>query len=427
MKKIFVCDFDGTINKFDIGNKITRSLLSPEQYNFIDKLYKERKITNFDIYEKYLAKLISKDGQGIKGIINKYLRETDGFREFANFVKNENYDLLILSDGFDIYISEFLKKYSLDIPYYANRLIKTEDGYNIIFPNRTEDCNKCGTCKSEVIKKLKENYGEIIYVGDGISDICPSEIVDVFFAKKSIFNKINTNKKFYFYDFNKLKELISKKGKYKSVIFDLDGTLVDGFDIIYESFNYSLRTLGLKEIPVREIKKVIGPALSEGFRRIVPENLVEEGVKLYRSYYKERYLERTILFEKVEEILNFLKDNKIIVGLITNKKQNFAKELLDYLKISKYFDFIKGADEGYLPKPDSEIMEDVKNSFKLSSEEIIYLGDSEIDGVFAKNCNVDFIALGVGLGNEKNLYKYRPMTYLKSINDLYEILKLIIL
>lgn len=427
MKKIFVCDFDGTINKFDIGNKITRSLLSPEQYNFIDKLYKERKITNFDIYEKYLAKLISKDGQGIKGIINKYLRETDGFREFANFVKNENYDLLILSDGFDIYISEFLKKYSLDIPYYANRLIKTEDGYNIIFPNRTEDCNKCGTCKSKVLKKIKKDYSEIIYVGDGISDICPSEIVDVFFAKRSIFNKINTNKKFYFYDFNKLKELISKKGKYKSVIFDLDGTLVDGFDIIYESFNYSLRTLGLKEIPVREIKKVIGPALSEGFRRIVPENLVEEGVKLYRSYYKERYLERTILFEKVEDILKFLKDNKIIVGLITNKKQNFAKELLDYLKISKYFDFIKGADEGYLPKPDSEIMEDVKNSFKLSSEEIIYLGDSEIDGVFAKNCNVDFIALGVGLGNEKNLYKYRPMTYLKSINDLYEILKLIIL
>lgn len=427
MRKLFICDFDGTVNAYDIGNKITRSILKNEVYKKINKLYKARKIDNFDIYEKYLATAISKDGKVIKKVIKRYLKETNGFTEFAKFAKKESYDLIILSDGFDLYISEFLKKYKLNIPFFANKILETSDGYKILFPHMTDECKRCGTCKSEIIKKLKKNYREIIYVGDGISDICSSSIVDVFFAKKPIFNKINTDKKFYFYDFNKLRELISKKGRYKSVIFDLDGTLVDGFDIIYESFNYSLKTLGLKEIPIKEIRKVIGPALSEGFRRLVPANLVERGVNLYRSYYKGRYLERTILFEGVMDILNFLKDNKIIVGLITNKKQSFAIDLLDHLKISRFFDFIKGAEEGYLPKPDSHIMDNIKDEYNLSADEIIYIGDSEIDGVFAKNCNVDFIALGLGLGSERNLYKYRPVTYLKSMNELYEILKFIIL
>ncbi|MCX7991768.1 MAG: MtnX-like HAD-IB family phosphatase, partial [Proteobacteria bacterium] len=202
MKKIIVSDFDGTVNRFDIGNKITRSLLTSEEFKFIEKSYKSRKINNFEIYEKYLAPLISKDGHNLSEIINRYLCQTDGFIDFANFTKNKEYDLLILSDGFDIYISAFLEKYNLNIPFYANRIIKTESGYDVIFPNKTEDCEKCGTCKSEIIKNLNKKYEEIIYVGDGISDICPSDTVDVFFAKRSIFKEINNKNKFYFYNFS---------------------------------------------------------------------------------------------------------------------------------------------------------------------------------------------------------------------------------
>ncbi len=417
MKRIIINDFDGTINRFDIGNKITKSLLTTEDYKLIDRVYKNRKISNYEIYERYLAPIISKDGHNLSSIINKYLHQTNGFVNFFNFAKKQDYDLLILSDGFDIYISAFLKKYNIDIPYFANRVIKTEEGYSLIFPNKKPHCERCGTCKEDIIKNLRRKYNEIIYIGDGLSDICPSSWADVFFGKRKIFKEINVGKKFYFYDYDRLKDLLQKKGNYRAVIFDLDGTLVDGFDIIYESFNYSLKTLGLKEIPIREIKKVIGPALSEGFRRLVPEHLVAEGVNLYRSYYKERYLERTILFDGVRELLKYLKDMKIIVGLITNKKVSFAEELLRYLKIDKFFDFVNGAEEGYLPKPDSEIMEKIMKEFKINKEETIYIGDSEIDGKFANNCGVDFIALGLGLSSEGNLYKHRPLTYLKDMKS----------
>lgn len=424
-ERIFICDFDGTVNRIDIGNRLVKALL-PDRYEEINIAYSHGKITNFEIYRDILSPIISKDGDNLRTIIKRFLRETPGFRDFVRYAKDINSEIIILSDGFDIYINEFLKKYDIKIHFYANILNKERKGFSMNFPYLNKNCERCGTCKREVIRDIKKHYKVIIYIGDGQSDICSSDEVDVFFGKRRIFDGIKNRTKFYFYDFNVLKTLLEKKGRYRGVFFDLDGTLVDGFDIIYESFNYSLRSLGLKEIPIRAIKKVIGPALSEGFKRLVPENLVEEGVKLYRAYYKERYLERTILFAEAKKILQFLKDNRIIVGLITNKKVNFAVELLEYLKIDKYFDFIRGAEEGYLPKPESHIMESIMKQFKLFKDEVIYIGDSEIDGRFALNTGTDFIAMGLGLGTERNLYRYKPLTYSKNMNNLFSSLKFMI-
>ncbi len=416
-KTLIICDFDGTVNSIDIGSNILRELL-PQKYDQIDRIYQQKKITNFEIYKQILGPAISLDGANLSTLIKKYIRQTSGFSEFAKWVNDKSHDITIVSDGFDLYINEFLKRHDLNISFYSNRLFRKDGVYQMEFPYHNESCFKCGSCKSEIIKGFRKNYKELIYVGDGLSDLCSSRHVDVFFARRRIFNEIETKSRFYFRDFNDLKKIMSKRGGYRAVFFDLDGTLVDGFDIIYESFNYALNTLGLKELPVKKIKKVIGPALSEGFRKIVPQELVEEGVRLYRAYYKERYLQRTVLFKEVKDILGLLRDNGIMVGLITNKKVSFAKELLDYLDVSKYFNFITGAEEGYLPKPDSEIMEKIKKDWRLESHEIIYVGDSITDGLFSRNSGCDFIALGVGLGSERELYRYSPLTFCKDLKEL---------
>lgn len=430
-KNLIACDFDGTINYIDIGKTITKSLF-PNYWKNIEQSFKNGELNNYKLYCDYILPALKTNNHKINKIISKNLRIAPGFIEFYEKMSKNGSKLIILSDGFDKYIKAFLEKYNLKIDFYANKIIKDATQYSIKYPFHCHACSTCGTCKTFVLKKLKKHYENIIYIGDGVSDICPSFQSNIFFAKRKIFNKIqkiegdNKPAIFYLYDFHRTTKVVNILNKVKCVIFDLDGTLVDGFDIIYESFNYALKKLGLKEVPKTKIKKVIGPALSEGFRRLVPENLVERGVTTYREYYKGKYLQRTVLFQGITELLTLLKDREVIVGMITNKKGNFAKDLLDHLGLSKFFDFIIGAEEGFLPKPEGEVINHIIERYRLSKQEIVYIGDSTIDGEFSKNSGISFIAVGMGLGKERELYKYKPLTFSSNTKELTEVLDKIV-
>lgn len=431
-KNIIVCDFDGTVNRFDVGSRILKTYL-PDKWEKINNDYKEGKLTNLKIYKDVFLPLMQKKGKEITGSIDRFLQPNKGFGDFYNFCRERNLEIVILSDGFDFYIKRFLEKYGFSVKFFANSVIaNNNENYQLKLPYYSEHCDDCGTCKSLILKSILNSNGEAIYVGDGQSDICPSSLPDVFFGKRKLLNKINKIERerevadFYFYDFTYLKSLFERVGKFRAVIFDLDGTIVDGFDIIYESFNYALEKLGLEKVPERKIKRVIGPALSEGFRSLVPKHLVEEGVSLYRSYYKERYLGRNKLFNGIKELLQSLKMRDIIVGLITNKKAPFAIELINYMSLSKYFDFIIGADQGMLPKPDSMMMDEVVKRYDIEKSQVIYIGDSEIDGAFSQSSEVNFIAVGMGLGKESSLYRYKPIAYCKDVQQLTRVISYLI-
>lgn len=434
-KTLIACDFDGTINKIDIGKAISKYLF-PFEWKSIEYKFKKGTINNFEFYTKFLKPKLKKDYSTIKKIISRNLKISKGFYEFYINTQRHGNKLIILSDGFDIYIEAFLKKYNMEIDFFSNKIIDTPDRtLSLKHPYHHPSCPMCGTCKSKILQNIKENYEKTIYIGDGDSDLCPSFYSDIFFGKRKVLQKfLNSQLKkesnsafFYLYDFNEINNTIDNLNKIKCVIFDLDGTLVDGFDIIYESFNFALKQLGLKTVPTHKIRKVIGPALSEGFRRLVPENFVYKGVQIYRDYYKEKYLHRTILFDGIRDLLTMLKDRKVIVGLITNKKGNFAKDLLSYFNLTKYFDFILGAEDGFLPKPHGDSINYIKEKYDLSSYEIVYIGDSAIDGEFSNKSNIKFIAVGMGLGKEKELYKFKPLSFCYNTHHLKNTLdKLII-
>lgn len=435
VKTLIVCDFDGTVNQIDIGKAISKYLF-PEEWKNIEYKFKKGVLNNYDFYLQYLKPKINSNFQVVKKIISRNLRINKGFKEFYDKSKNNGSKLIILSDGFDIYIEEFLKKYKLKIDFFSNKITETNNKTRTLaYPYHFSQCPTCGTCKKNILKDIKKNFQRTIYIGDGDSDICPSLNSDIFFGKRNVLNKILISEEekesksafFYFYDFHEINMTLDRLNTIKSVIFDLDGTLVDGFDIIYESFNFALKQLGLKTVPTYKIRKVIGPALSEGFKRLVPESLVEKGVQIYREYYKEKYLQRTIIFDGIKELLTLLKDRKVIVGLITNKKGIYAKDLIDYMNLSKYFDFILGAEEGFLPKPYGDSIKYIKDKYGLEANEIVYIGDSMIDGEFSKQSNINFIAVGMGLGKERELYKFKPLSFCYNTKQLQKVINSLII
>jgi 2,3-diketo-5-methylthio-1-phosphopentane phosphatase len=94
-----------------------------------------------------------------------------------------------VSDGLDFYIDAILKKNNLqDIEFFSNVTV-FQDGnkLSIEFPRMNDLCEKCGTCKKDVLREQRSNYDRVIYVGNGYSDVCPAKDADLVFAKEVLY------------------------------------------------------------------------------------------------------------------------------------------------------------------------------------------------------------------------------------------------
>ena len=110
------------------------------------------------------------------------------FKEFYNYISNHNIDFYIVSDGIDYFIERILAKYNLkNIKIISNHGEFSDGKFTITFPNKSTNCvNNAGTCKCEILKSLKDKYGKIIYIGDGVSDYCVSDKADILYAKSRL-------------------------------------------------------------------------------------------------------------------------------------------------------------------------------------------------------------------------------------------------
>ncbi len=182
------CDFDGTITKNDAVNGFFETYTGGKWLQS-EKLWIEGKISSREnaVIQVGLLKNISQKqlDDYIESIeIDEY------FLEFVDFVKSKNIKLTILSDGFDLFIQKTLERYSLDIPYYANKLTYNNGSFSIEFPYYNENCDKkAGMCKCH---KVKEN--KFCYIGDGTSDLCIATKADFLFASKKLHEYCEQNK-----------------------------------------------------------------------------------------------------------------------------------------------------------------------------------------------------------------------------------------
>lgn len=174
------CDFDGTITKQDSVNEFFE-LYAAENWLDSEKLWIEGKISSKEnaIIQVGLLKNISQ--KQLDDYINS-IEIDDYFLDFVSYVKSKNIKLTILSDGFDLFIQKVLERYSLDIPYYANKLIFKDSKFSIEFPYYNKNCDKkAGMCKCQKVKESK-----FCYIGDGTSDLCIATKADVLFASKNL-------------------------------------------------------------------------------------------------------------------------------------------------------------------------------------------------------------------------------------------------
>ena len=184
MKKQFFIDFDGTITKDDVVHMLVETFC-PEGWKELNDRWERKEISTEECARQTFGLFEVSERDFYRMLDTIELDEY--FIPFVKICRKKGYSICILSDGYDKIIEYLLKKYGLaDLPFFANRLVREGQHFNIACPYFNTECGQCGTCKKTVLQMLKKPDCMTIYVGDGYSDTCVIEAADAVFAKKSL-------------------------------------------------------------------------------------------------------------------------------------------------------------------------------------------------------------------------------------------------
>jgi len=184
--RLFV-DFDGTITEKDVGNGIFDRFLRPDllERNWHEEVIEEWKagrLSSLECLTQECRNTVVTEEE-LKEELENYTL-TPGFVETAAYCRENDIELMILSDGLDYYIEYILGKYGLgDIAYRANHMYFTDGALGVEFPHSEQGCGKCGNCKRWHIDRLRSDGDRVLYVGDGYSDRYAIRSSDVIFAR----------------------------------------------------------------------------------------------------------------------------------------------------------------------------------------------------------------------------------------------------
>lgn len=192
----------------------------------------------------------------------------------------------------------------------------------------------------------------------------------------------------------------------QTVIFDLDGTLTDSGEGIINSAVYALERLGLPVPDRPALRKMVGPPLSVGFALLgVPENLVDEAVRLYRERYNEgggMYENR--VYDGIKDCLNTMKAAGLRLFVGTSKPEPLAREILDRFGLAPYFDYIAGATWDKSRQNKDDVLRYLLEMIDADSGAIM-VGDTHYDVTGAHARGIPCVGVTWGYGTRDELSK----------------------
>ena len=198
-----------------------------------------------------------------------------------------------------------------------------------------------------------------------------------------------------------------------TILFDLDGTLVDTAPDLMNAHNHVMRKFGYESKSDHEIRALIGKgaktmisrslwnSAKNELKKINDKKVKEEMVKEFVSYYGKNILVKSKLLEGVKYFLDWCKKKNISMGICTNKQERLAVDLLKKIKINNYFEYVAGCDTFDYCKPDPRHLTNVVEIIGGEIKKTIMIGDSEVDSLSAKNASLPFVLLQDGYTNKK--------------------------
>ena len=192
-----------------------------------------------------------------------------------------------------------------------------------------------------------------------------------------------------------------KMSKYKTIIFDLDGTLLNTLEDLTDSTNYALAQFGMPVRSIEEVRTFVGNGIRKLIERAVPEGTTVEKTEqvfaCFRSYYTDHCNCKTGLYPGVKELLFRLKEAGFLMAIVSNK----AHPAVEALRELYFADVITVAlgereAEGIRKKPAPDMVELALQQLGSTGAEALYIGDSEVDRQTAANAGLDCLLVSWG-------------------------------
>lgn len=210
-------------------------------------------------------------------------------------------------------------------------------------------------------------------------------------------------------------------GKYKNVIYDLDGTLIDTRPGVKEAVIKTVDDLGLTPLDNETLESFVGPPMQESFQKhfgFDRQNALD-AANLFRDNYKSYSLFGGVLYPGIIKMLQIQRDNGIKISVATNKSHENAIAILEHFNIAPFCVFMKGSDKGgKLSKAD--IIEICVRGMGAEKKDTVYIGDSYYDSEGAERAGIDFIGVTYGFGfkNTKDFDNVKNVSICENVADI---------
>ncbi|MGL4874491.1 MAG: pyrophosphatase PpaX [Clostridium sp.] len=210
----------------------------------------------------------------------------------------------------------------------------------------------------------------------------------------------------------------------KAVLFDLDGTLVDTNELVYRGFNHVFNEKLKLNYDKKKIGENYGRPLEVSFSKVTESNEdMLELIKAYRNFVLEIHDDLCTAFVGARELLEYLKEKNILVGIVTSKKGDVATRGLEVTGLLEYIDVLVSPECTNEHKPSGQPVEYALEKLGILKEEAMMVGDSPYDILSGKNASVKTCGVAYTEVDVESLKETNPDYYIESLKEIESIIE----
>lgn len=199
---------------------------------------------------------------------------------------------------------------------------------------------------------------------------------------------------------------------YQTVIFDLDGTLLNTIEDLADAGNYVCRQNGWPQHTLEEYRMMVGHGIPNLVSRFSPEDcrsplLMMSTLDLFSRYYGEHNMDKTVPYDGIPQLLAELKERKIRLAVCSNKADEFSRAIVEHY-FPRMFDLVQGQLPGIPVKPDPAGVQGILKKIGADPAATLYVGDSDVDMKTAHNAGLTACGVTWGFRSRKELEGEHP-------------------
>jgi phosphoglycolate phosphatase len=211
--------------------------------------------------------------------------------------------------------------------------------------------------------------------------------------------------------------------RYRAVLFDLDGTLVDSYAALADAVNFARRQHGLGDLTTETIREFVGEGLERLMDRAFDGEVPASATGEFEARYDEICCKQSRVLADVEATLSALSAYGVAMAVCTNKPTAFSRKILESLNLASFFRAIVGPDVAGARKPQARHVLHTLEATECTPEEALFVGDMPIDVEAAHNSGIDAAVVATGSSSSSALKAAHPDHYLDRLADLVEIVR----